>query len=75
MLFRSGGIKGEITLAIWPGTAEIVEIDDERVTLALQEAVQSMPAAKAALEVAKMYGLQKRQLYDKAVQFKNAGKQ
>ena len=49
--------------------------DDERVALALQEAVQSMPAAKAALEVAKMYGLQKRQLYDKAVQFKNAGKQ
>ncbi|VAV87349.1 16S rRNA (cytidine(1402)-2'-O)-methyltransferase [hydrothermal vent metagenome] len=72
---QRGGIKGEITLAIWPGTAEIVEIDDERVTLALQEAVQSMPAAKAALEVAKMYGLQKRQLYDKAVQLKNAGKE
>ena len=68
------GIKGEITLAIWPGVAKAVDVDDEQVTLALKEAVKFMPAAKAALEVAKKFGLQKRQLYDRAVEFKNANK-
>lgn len=69
-----GGIKGEITLAIWPGVAKAVDVDDEKVSLALQEAVKFMPAAKAALEVAKKFGLQKRQLYDRAVELKNANK-
>ena len=70
-----GGLKGEITLAIWPGAAKAVAVDDKRVTAALQAAVKSMSAAKAAHEVARQYGLQKRQLYDAAVALKNAEKQ
>jgi len=72
---QRGGIKGEITLAIWPGIGKTVEADDERVIEALKEAIKTMPAAKAALEVAKKFGLQKRQLYDTAVELKNAAKQ
>jgi len=72
---QRGGLKGEITLAIWPGNNAIqVSLDDEKVTAALTAAIQSMPAAKAALEVAKQFGLQKRQLYDIAVALKNAEK-
>jgi len=71
---KRGGVKGEITLAIWPGIAKPVDVDDQRVEQALEQAVKSMPAAKAALEVAKQFGLQKRQLYDKAVAMKNADK-
>ncbi|HFC04112.1 MAG TPA: 16S rRNA (cytidine(1402)-2'-O)-methyltransferase, partial [Rhizobiales bacterium] len=71
---QRGGLKGEITLAFWPGAARQVDVDDERVTLALAEAVQSMSPAKAALEVAKIFGLQKRQLYDRAVALKKAAK-
>ncbi len=70
-----GGIKGEITLAVWPGVARSVDIDDERVETALKQSVQSMSAAKAALEVARMFGLQKRQLYDKAVALKKMNEQ
>ncbi len=72
---QRGGIKGEITLAIWPGIAKNIDVEDEQVRQALEQAVQSMPVAKAALEVAKQFGLQKRQLYDKAVAMKNADKQ
>jgi len=71
---QRAGVKGEITLAIWPGAGKTVEIDDDQVSAALNIAVQSMPAAKAALEVAKQFGLQKRQLYDMAVKIKNAAK-
>ena len=70
-----GGLKGEITLAIWPGVAKLIEVNDERVTVALKEAIKTMPAAKAALEVAKHFHLQKRQLYDIAVKLKNTAKQ
>ncbi len=75
IISQRGGLKGEITLAIWPGEIKAIAPDDERVTAALKEAIKSMPAAKAALEVAKHYGLQKRQLYDTAVALKNAAKQ
>ena len=71
---QRGGLKGEITLAIWPGVRPAIAPDDDRVTSALKEAIQSMPAAKAALQVSKQYGLQKRQLYDAAVALKNADK-
>lgn len=71
---QRGGIKGEITMAIWPGTVKSVEPDDKRVSDALKLAIQTMPAAKAALDVAKQFGLQKRQLYDAAVSLKNAEK-
>lgn len=69
-----GGLKGEITLAIWPGIAEVPEADDPEVTAALGEAIKTMSAAKAALEVANHFGLHKRQLYDAAVALKNAAK-
>lgn len=65
-------IKGEITLVVWPGERKLPATDDADVREALRIAVKSQPAARAALEVARQFGLQKRQLYDDAVALKKA---
>jgi 16S rRNA (cytidine1402-2'-O)-methyltransferase len=68
-------VKGEITIAIWPGKPQQPAPDDEEVLEHLREAVKTMPAAKAALEVARKFSLHKRDLYDAAVGFKKSGGQ
>lgn len=60
-------IKGEITLVIAPDTTPPPKPDDAEVVEALKQAVTSLPAAQAAMQVAKHFGLQKKQLYGAAV--------
>ena len=68
-------IKGEITLAIWPGEQAKPGADDLVVAEAVADAVQTMSASKAAHFVANRFGLQKRQLYDLAVTLAKKNKQ
>ena len=62
-------IRGEITLVIAPPRKQApAAADDEAVEQALRAALQEMPASRAAAEVARRFGLRKRDLYEKAVQ-------
>ena len=56
-------IKGEITLVIAPPEAVATAVDDATVDLAISEALQSMPASRAASEIAKRFGLARRDIY------------
>jgi 16S rRNA (cytidine1402-2'-O)-methyltransferase len=56
-------VKGEITLLVGPPTEAAPEADTIEVDRALIEAAANMPAAKAALTVAKRYRLAKKDLY------------
>ncbi len=69
------GIKGEITIAIFPARTEQYQVDDAVVVEALTQAAKTMSAAKAAHEVAQNYGLKKRDLYNQAITIKAEQKQ
>ena len=69
------GIKGEITIAIFPARTEQYQADDAVVVEALTQAAKTMSAAKAAHEVAQNYGLKKRDLYNQAITIKAEQKQ
>ncbi len=61
-------IRGEITLVIAaPGKRQPATADDAAVKDALRAALQEMPASRAAAEVARRFGLKKREVYDLAV--------
>ena len=60
--------KGEIVLLVGPPDAAAVETGD--VDAALAEALTRLPASKAAGEVAKRFGLDRKELYDRASQMK-----
>ena len=64
------GIKGEITIAIFPPRGKEYQPDDSVVVEALTQAAKTMSAAKAAHEVAQNYGLKKRDLYNQAITIK-----
>ena len=65
-------IKGEVTLVIGPPAERSVEIDNEEVDAALIASARDLPAAKAALVIAKRYGLSKRDLYARLLALKSA---
>ena len=55
--------KGEIVLVVGPPIAEAGETDEDAVDAALVEALATMPPGKAAGEVAKRFGLDRKALY------------
>ena len=61
-----GRVRGEITLVIAPPTSEPAASEGD-VEAALKEALARLPAGKAAAEVARRFGLKKRDVYDLAV--------
>jgi 16S rRNA (cytidine1402-2'-O)-methyltransferase len=63
-------IKGEITLVIGPPTAHAV-LSEEEVERQLLEAIASLPAGKAAAEVARVTGLPKQELYQRLLRLKS----
>jgi len=63
--------KGEIVVLVGPGVAEAAtELDADR---ALTEALTRLPPGEAASEVAKALGLNRRELYRRALDLKEAG--
>ncbi|WP_033924723.1 16S rRNA (cytidine(1402)-2'-O)-methyltransferase [Sphingomonas sp. 35-24ZXX] len=55
--------KGEIVLVVGPAIEEGGETDEDAVAAALAEALATMPPGKAAGEVAKRFGLDRKALY------------
>lgn len=55
--------KGEIVLVVGPPIEEARETDEDAVAAALVEALATMPPGKAAGEVAKRFGLDRKALY------------
>ncbi len=56
-------VKGEITLVIAPPDANAAVASDEDIESAIDDALESMPAAKAASDVAKRFELPKKDIY------------
>jgi 16S rRNA (cytidine1402-2'-O)-methyltransferase len=56
-------VKGEITLVIAPPEQNALQASDEDIEAAIDEALKSMPAAKAAADVAKRFNLAKKDVY------------
>lgn len=70
--YRDNPAKGEIVLVIAPPVAEQVSIEDAAVTKALATALEDMPVSKAAGAVAKRFGLERRALYQMALNMRTA---
>ena len=58
--------RGEIVIVVAPPSDAMPEAAPEDVDAALAEALTRLPASKAAGEVAKRFGLERRTLYDRA---------
>ncbi len=65
--------KGEIVLIVGP-PAETANAEQGDVGAALTEALQRLPAAKAAAEIAKRFGLDRGDVYARAAALKSASK-
>jgi 16S rRNA (cytidine1402-2'-O)-methyltransferase len=63
-------IKGEITLVVAP-PGEPARPEPEEIDAALREAASTMPAGKAAAEVAHRFGLAKKELYERLLVLKD----
>ncbi|HEX7821917.1 MAG TPA: 16S rRNA (cytidine(1402)-2'-O)-methyltransferase [Sphingobium sp.] len=64
--------RGEIVIVVGPPSDAPVEAAEEDVDAALRDAMTRLPVSKAAGEVAKRYGLERRALYDRAMGLKGA---
>jgi 16S rRNA (cytidine1402-2'-O)-methyltransferase len=60
-----GGLKGEITIIVGPPTNQPADVDE--IDAALDHALESLPPAKAAGEVARRYGVPRKELYTRAL--------
>ncbi len=65
-------IKGEITLVIAPPEAVAIAVDEATLDMAISDALQSMPAARAASEISKRFGLARRDIYARILARKDA---
>ena len=64
-------VKGEITLVIAPPEQNTSQASDEDIEAAIDEALKSMPAAKAAADIAKRFDLAKKEIYARILALKN----
>ena len=64
--------KGEIVVIVAPPGDVVIESTTDQVDAALVEAMRRLPASKAAGEVAKALGLDRRELYARATALKDA---
>ncbi|MEO1045156.1 MAG: 16S rRNA (cytidine(1402)-2'-O)-methyltransferase [Pseudomonadota bacterium] len=71
--YRDHAAKGEIVLVIAPPVAEQAGIDDTEVTNALVDALAAMPVSKAASSIARRFGVDRKALYQKALDIKAGG--
>jgi len=70
---REAAVAREITkaLVVAPPSDKPVDVADDDIDGALIEAMARLPVSKAAGEVAKRFGLERRALYDRAMALKN----
>lgn len=62
--------RGEIVIIVGPPSEEMATAAEEDVDAALLDAMERLPVSKAAGEVAKRFGLERRALYDRAMTLK-----
>jgi 16S rRNA (cytidine1402-2'-O)-methyltransferase len=65
-------VKGEITVVIAPPEDGPAEVSEETLEAAIDKALQSMPAARAAADIAKRFDLAKKDIYARILGRKNA---
>jgi 16S rRNA (cytidine1402-2'-O)-methyltransferase len=70
VLGKREAIKGEITLVVAP-PGEAARPEPEAIDQALLDAASTMPAGKAAAEIAHRFGLAKKELYDRLLVLKD----
>ena len=70
---QRAALKGEITLLVAPAGKDEHTTDDADVAAALEAALHDLPAAKAAGQVAKRFGLKKADVYALALSLKKDG--
>lgn len=58
-------VKGEITVVIAPPDQSAPQVSDEDIEAAIDAALDTMPAAKAAAEIAKRFELAKKDIYSR----------
>lgn len=68
--YREGGTRGEVVLLVAPPRVEAAPDADE-VDAALRQALAQMPASAAAADVARATGLNRRELYRRALALKD----
>ena len=66
---EAGAPKGEIVVLVGPPGERVTDAGD--IDAALTDAMQRLPMKAAANEVADVFGLSKRDLYQRALQLKN----
>ncbi len=64
------GLKGEITMVIAPAALSSSGVSDEIICEALREALSAMPASRAAAAVARQLGLNRKDVYARALDLK-----
>jgi 16S rRNA (cytidine1402-2'-O)-methyltransferase len=72
VLLQRQSLKGEITLVIGPPGIEAKATPQGMVDTALREAVATLPASRAAAEIAKRFGLSKQEAYARLLELKEA---
>jgi 16S rRNA (cytidine1402-2'-O)-methyltransferase len=63
-------VKGEITIVAGPPAAAVHAATDADVQAAIAQALAALPASKAATEVARRFGLPKKDVYDRILALK-----
>lgn len=72
-LVERQSLKGEITLVIGPPGASALAAPQAMVDSALREALATMPASRAAAEIARRFGLSKQEAYARLLELKEGG--
>jgi len=73
-LTERASIKGEITLLIGPPDGSALAASEEEIAAAISEAMTSMPASKAASEVARRFNIGKKEIYARILAAKDNGR-
>jgi 16S rRNA (cytidine1402-2'-O)-methyltransferase len=68
---QRGGLKGEITLVVAGGTKDAQSVDEPAVREALAEALAAMPAGQASAQVARRFGVSRKEVYELALRMKS----
>ena len=71
ILSARASVKGEITLVIAPPEPGATQASEQDIESAIDAALETMPAAKAAADVAKRFDLTKKDIYARILARKN----
>jgi 16S rRNA (cytidine1402-2'-O)-methyltransferase len=71
VLGARASVKGEITVVIAPPEQGAVQASDEDIAAAIDAALETMPAARAAADIAKRFDLAKKDIYARILARKN----